>query len=352
MKIQSTISQKKFNNLNIQEMILNNKSNLRETVYVREKKDLLLLNYRPEVQYKGLWTPLELVCRGLIINRFTGEVVARPFDKFFNWGENNCITNAKIKQVSEKMDGSLGIHYRAKNEMLVTTRGSFDSDQAQWATEWLNTDYNIKNLPNEWTLLFEIIYPTNKIVIDYEGWSGLVLLAIRDRFTGNYMSHKITKTIAKKFGFRLPKQFYFSSSVDIIEEARTLPGNNEGWVAEFEDGQRFKFKGAEYVKLHKIINKFTFKLVLEHHKEGTIEQLKRALPDEFHKELNGWVLRIDRTIEAIPRCIEDTYREAPKSSRKEYALWVQKNVPKLSKYMFTKFDNKSLLPLIYKSAFN
>ena len=341
-----------MNNIkDIQKIILARGKDLPDTVYVREKENLLLLNYKPKVQYDNLWTPFELMSRGLILNKKTGEVVARPFDKFFNWGENGRETTAQISIISEKVDGSLGIHYRLNREIFVATRGSFESEQAFWATEHLNRYHNIKNLPVGWTLLFEIVYPDNKVVIDYEGWSGLVLLAIRNRFTGNYMPNKIVKTIAKEFGFKLPQQYEFSSPQEIIKQTETLPASNEGWVVEFKDGQRFKFKGKEYKKLHKIISGFTFKLVLEHHQNGTIGQIKSVIPDELYKELDGWVKSIDETIETVTGKIEQAYKLAPKTTRKEYAIWIQKNVPELLKYMFSKLDNKDLLPLIYKFAF-
>ena len=92
-------------------------------------------------------------------------------------------------------------------------------------------------------------------------------------------------------------------------------------------------------------------MILEHHKEGTIEQVKKVIPDELYDELDEWVKQIDRTIGTVTDKIEKAYRLSPKTTRKEYALWIQKNVPGLSRYMFSRLDNKNLLPLIYKFAF-
>lgn len=338
-----------MNNIkDIQHMIVNS-DELPNTVYVRKKGDLLLLNYRPNVQYDNLWSYFELASRGLIIHNKTGEVVARPFNKFFNWGENGRLTTSRISRVSEKMDGSLGIHYRYNKKVLVATRGSFESEQALWATECINVRHNIKNIPIGWTLLFEIIYPENKVVVDYEGWSGLVLLAIRNRFTNSYMDQKIVSSVAEEFGFRLPNYFQFSNVKDVIKTAITLPANDEGWVVDFEDGQRFKFKGEEYKKLHKVISGFNFKLVLAHHQNNTLDQVKAAIPDEFHKEMDEWVDYINTVIEITTESIEEVYKSAPKTTRKDYAVWVKENAPELSKYMFARLDNRDVLPLIYKA---
>lgn len=335
----------------IQHMVVDSKNELPNTVYVRKKGDLLLLNYKPAIQYDNLWTYFELASRGLIIHKKTGEVVARPFNKFFNWGENGRSTTSRISKISEKMDGSLGIHYRHNKKVLVATRGSFDSEQALWATECLNVRHNVRTIPIGWTLLFEIIYPENKIVVDYDGWSGLVLLAIRNRFTGNYVSQKILDSVAEGFGFRLPNHFEFSNVKEVIKKATILPANDEGWVVDFEDGQRFKFKGEEYKRLHKVISGFSFKLVLDHHQDNTLNQVKEAIPDEFHKEMNEWVDYIDAVIEITTEHIEEMYEAAPKTTRKEFALWIKENCPELLKYMFARLDNKDILPFIYKSAF-
>ena len=48
---------------------------------------LRLFNYTELAQFQKAWNPVTRACRGLIINRLTGEIVARPFPKFFNHGE-------------------------------------------------------------------------------------------------------------------------------------------------------------------------------------------------------------------------------------------------------------------------
>ncbi|HRF99146.1 MAG TPA: hypothetical protein PLZ51_28235, partial [Aggregatilineales bacterium] len=74
-----------------------------------------------------------------------------------------------------KMDGSLGILYRWQGAYYIATRGNFDSDQAIWATIFLRTHYDLHNLADEYTLLFEIIYPDNRIVVNYGQRQDLVL---------------------------------------------------------------------------------------------------------------------------------------------------------------------------------
>ena len=44
-----------------------------------------------------------------------------------------------------------------------------DTDTALWATEFLNKHYDLTGLENELTLIFEIISPYSKVIVDYEG---------------------------------------------------------------------------------------------------------------------------------------------------------------------------------------
>src|SRR5690606_11013310 len=65
----------------------------------------------------------ELNSRGHIYDAETGEQVARPFQKFFNYGQIDLHDDEVPVSVHDKVDGSLGILYRRRGEWYVTTRG-------------------------------------------------------------------------------------------------------------------------------------------------------------------------------------------------------------------------------------
>ena len=50
---------------------------------VHPTKDLTIWNYSTKVQYDRLWDEVTLMARGLVTNS-KGEIIARPFTKFFN----------------------------------------------------------------------------------------------------------------------------------------------------------------------------------------------------------------------------------------------------------------------------
>jgi len=58
---------------------------------------LTIWNYTEKVQYEGLWDEVTLQCRGLVTDD-NGNIVARPFKKFFNIEEGKHIPSFHIHQ--------------------------------------------------------------------------------------------------------------------------------------------------------------------------------------------------------------------------------------------------------------
>jgi RNA ligase len=313
--------------------------------------ELLILNYTAAAQYNDRWNFAERVCRGLIVNTRTGEIVARPFDKFFNWLQGGRISRGHIVTITEKIDGSLGILYRDQGIYRVATRGSFDSDQSSWATLHLQK-YDLSLLPNELTLLFEIVYPENRIVVDYKGAEKLVLLAARNRFTGEYLPYyPDLYELSIRFGFEITPTFTFNNITEIIERAGTMDLSAEGYVVEFSDGERFKFKGDRYLELHKLISGITFKHTLAAVASGNVGYIRSQIPDEFLGQFNKWVEEIESTAEDVRDKVEIYFNFSPRGSRKEFAQWVVAEHKDIANYLFAMLDGKSIMPMIYKLEF-
>ena len=318
------------------------------------KDGMVLFNYTHAAQYEGRWNWFERVSRGLIMDAATGEVIARPFDKFWNWGEGGrkATWEHHIVTVTEKIDGSLGILYRDNGMHKIATRGSFDSEQAVWATNHLTGYYDMCRLPPEFTLLFEIVYPENRIVVDYGDDEDLFLLAIRNRFTGEYLPfYPDVYEWAEFFGFPTPRVCSFNNVTDIIAATDNLPITEEGWVVEFSNGQRFKFKGDRYLEIHRIISVASFKRVLDSVANGTFEEMIAVVPDELLDEIRGWKGEIDDVVAHKKAVIESVFSKAPKHDRKTFALWVKDNRPELAPYLFRRLDGQDYTNLIYKLAF-
>lgn len=130
-----------------------------------ENPDIRIFNYTQKCQFSKEWNDVTRACRGLILNVKTGEIVANPFPKFFNYGEVDVKIPAEKPIVIEKMDGSLGILYWLHGDPYIATRGSFVSEQALWATKWFRENCDPDKFNQDYTFLFEIIYPANRSAI-------------------------------------------------------------------------------------------------------------------------------------------------------------------------------------------
>lgn len=233
--------------------------------------DLWIYNYTEKTQYENYWTPETLLCRGLIVDG-DGFVVARPFSKFFNYGTPQAADlPAEPFTVTEKIDGSLGILYYLGGEQHIATRGSFVSEQAIEGTRMLR-GYDCSHA-QEVTPLFEIVYPENRIVVDYGGRRELVLLAGIDHHTGRDAEVEWNGPVAERH------------DCPTVEELAALEGpNREGFVVAFESGFRVKVKFAEYVRLHKIVTGVTARMIWEALRDGaSLDALLDGIPDEIHQ---------------------------------------------------------------------
>ena len=237
------------------------------TVQKHPEADLLIFNYTAKTQYQGFWNDETLMSRGLITTS-DGQILARPFEKFFNIDEYKDKPPNEHFEVYEKLDGSLGILYWVGDEPRITTRGSFLSKQAMKATEILREKYFGVKFDPALTYLFEIIYPENRIVVDYGKTEDLVLLAVRDTETGRELS---IKEIDLPFAHvkRLP------DTVDISSLRLIKRENEEGFVVRFESGLRLKVKMTEYMRLHRLVTGVTTKVIWELMNFGAVGKSSR-----------------------------------------------------------------------------
>ncbi len=229
-------------------------------VSVRAAGGLRILNYTARATYSRRWNPATLICRGLIVD--TAErVVARPFPKFFNPGEPDAppIPQDAPMVVTEKLDGSLGIAYHdPEGAIRIATRGSLDSEQALEASKIWRDKYGQVGFGKEITPLFEIIYPSNRIVVDYGARRDLVLLAVIEISTGADLP-----LACLDWPGPVAEQHEFGSFSELADSVSPGGGlGREGYVVRFDTGEgvphvRFKFKFPEYVVAHRIVTGLT-----------------------------------------------------------------------------------------------
>lgn len=315
--------------------------------------NIRIFNYTDECQIKGAWDDVTMQCRGLIVNRVTGQLLARPFKKFFNVSEHV----AKGRQVPEstpkvyeKLDGSLGVLYWLNDMPMIATRGSFESDQSQWATEHIRKwDTALLNaLDTTLTYLFEIIYPANRVVVLYN-WSGLSLLgAVSTDSAAEYSpdecEQKLREAGVTDFPWRKPAEVPFTDPASLVAED---VDNAEGYILHWPDeGLRLKVKFPEYIRLHKTMTGLSVLGVWEHFVEKGIDSDYMSLlvdvPDEFY----SWVKDINDTLKAqysriYADCKMVADEAAKRTDRAELAQYVKSHT-KYPAIVFALVDGKDV----------
>jgi len=319
--------------------------------------DLTIWNYSPKVQYERLWDNITLQCRGLVTNS-KGEIVARPFKKFFNYEEHKPedIPNEDYV-VYEKMDGSLGILFNYENEWILATRGSFTSPQAIKGKEILDR-HDISAWRKDNTYLFEIIYPENRIVVDYKGEEKLVVLGAIHTETGEEIPDS-SLFWTQDSGFEVVTIYKtWGEPYDLLKQE--ISKDKEGYVIKFKNGFRMKIKGEEYKRLHKILTNFSSKDIWELMKDDKpLDEFLDKVPDEFYnwvqQQVNSFKYGFYRIREHCGK-IHDYFRYGkygdvdPEPTKKDFALHLEKcNTESYYKsILFAMWDGKPYAHMIWK----
>ena len=311
--------------------------NCREHPYL----DLLIWNYNNSCQWDKAWDEYTRMARGLITD-LEGNVVAMPFPKFFNVGEELRLDELpnEVPEIRSKEDGWLGVGFCANGQDHVASRGSFDSLGANWATKWIQERYVPADFKAEYTYVFEIVCPLTRIVVDYGDREELVLLAVihtenRTELDIDEEGARLGLTVAKKL-----EQDVWTLYHDMVD----LPTSQEGYVLRYSNGLRVKMKGHEYMKIANALQHCSSTSIWKWVSEGgSADGLNEYLPSE----LWGWVdAKVKEYQDAYERLMEDvetayvTVQDIP--SRKEQATTLMSDWKEVAWMVFIKLNGQEL----------
>ncbi len=295
--------------------------------YHPEFPQLATFKYSLDCVFEREWNKFTLMARGLILDLEAEVVVATPFVKFFNYGELESGSFSIIESeftVAEKVDGSLGIMFYYADAWRVATAGSFISEQAEWAMQWMREFMPLDKMDRTNTYLFEIVYPLNKIVVKYD-YEGLVLLSIIDKFGLEYVADQLERE-ASYMGTRCVKLYNFADMGSILKKAEILGLDAEGWVIRFKSGIRMKIKGDEYVRIHKLICRVTPLALWEAMINGDdLEELKKEMPEEMEKDIDIIVAIFNLKLAAFISEVEILYKNTKEKTDKELGLYMSQH---------------------------
>ena len=199
---------------------------------------LTIWNYTDKAKITRVWNNVTKMCRALVVDD-DGYVVARSFPAFFDIAEGRH-TATPGYVIQEKLDGSLVLLFHYQGTWIVTSRGSFVSDQAKQAGKMLQSKYQTDGLDMQKTYVFEVIYPENRVIVDYQDRQELVYLASFYP-TGQEASDSVAM---QRKGFPVVRTF---RNLDYTRARQLAWDNAEGFVVKFDSGDRCKVKFEKYL---------------------------------------------------------------------------------------------------------
>lgn len=242
--------------------------------------------YTQNTVYSRYWDEVTMACRGLVTRDSDGGLVSRPIRKFFNVGEPEALVRHDRFFAYDEVDGSLIVVGRDNGQAVVSTKGSFDTWHSEAARGLLSGFVPPKGV----TAVFELIHPDNRIVLDYQGYEGLYLIAAIDNVTGADIG--TSEEVADFMGWHGDVVARRSFDLQRMMETVKDPLNGEGregfvivWPNDNGPWDRIKLKFAQYVLLHGIYTGLTNRKVWEVLQDDSWtdwDALLEIAPDELH----------------------------------------------------------------------
>lgn len=309
------------------------------------------------------WTNNNLIYRSSIWNK-NGEPVSLSFKKFFNWFERPDLTftpnNSTNCNIIEKIDGSLLCVSKYKDNLIIRTRGTFDATKLEngHEIELLKNKYpkafNNKYI-GPYSLIFEWVTPTNKIILNYGDEPALYFIGMIDHLDYSYIGQKELDLISKEIDVARPIVYNFNSISNMIDEISLWKGKEGCCVYCNNDQDIRKLKSEYYLKLHRLKEELgSFEKVVDFYVANNYPSFNESyniiantLDFEVAEQCRGDLSRICdayKNVEKIIAAMKNFVDSLKNLSRKEAAEKIIKNYGQTNRasFCFCLLDNKEL----------
>ena len=324
----------------------------RDEFVVAEKEGYTVINYNV-MMADTFDCPIRRECRGIIFDSETGEILRRPFHKFFNVNEreetqDHVVDLSRPHVILEKLDGSMIAPFRVDRQTIWGTKMGA-TDVAKPVEEFVKNhpvyaDFALGLLTSECTPIFEWCSRKQRIVLDYPE-DRLILTGIRENVSGKYWTHTEMREYAEIFGIPVVRQFEPQTDMKAFLEYVSGLEDLEGFIVRFDDGHMLKLKCHWYLQIHKakeaiLQDRNIVELILDE----KLDDVKAHLPAEdrdrlsqFEFDFNIEVASTCMTIESILDGIAEDVID-----RKTFALEIAPNFNQFMRAaVFSCWDDKS-----------
>lgn len=311
---------------------------------------LAIYCYSNSTQYEGHWTDITKFARGVVVDN-EGQVIALPFQKFFNWGEKNAPFPPKYKDylAFEKLDGSLLNFWQYNGVWNASTKGSFDNEYIDFGMKYASDNACIgMDLSTDLTLMTEVVMPADQ--------DGMRRAVVHD--PGVYFLGATQTETRKDLN---PTMFYglwngkfpelYKNSIDELLQNSNVEEGTEGWVIRYSNGMRFKIKTVWYLRLFRLISKLDSTVKEQMLAGQGLERILVDVPEELEQEITELFNDIMFKVYTYKIMLRQRYVDLTSGkslTRKAFAQAISKD--SFRPYLFKLFDERDIHLMLLKAV--
>ena len=290
--------------------------------------------------------PVVREARGIIFREDNWKCVRRAFDKFFNYGEPNAAEiDWNTAKVQTKIDGSLVSAWFNDKKWHYSTNGTIDAYKALTGDIKLPTFGDVleeafrnngiskeifeQSASKLVCYTFELVSPQTRVVIPYEK-PDLYLIGYRTMRTECEMNPK--ESLVSEF-FKTPKEYDFHSAQDVVDSAKELPWDEEGYVVVDSNFNRVKIKSPAWLVAHYTRSNNSIS------KESLIQVVLDGEQEEFFVYADDYREELELVEQEMKDFVKDL-NDAAREMKKKYAAEVLKYPKSIQPYLFSKITNQ------------
>ena len=283
-------------------------------------------------------------CRSIVLDVENDCIILCPFSKFFNVNEleetrleniQKRVSNAKTIEFSDKLDGSMQSARWYNNKIIMAGSQAInpeDSWRLQDGYRMINELLGYKEMMMKYpecTFIFEYISMRDAHVVKYtKEQEGLYLIGIRRVDNGEEYTYRAVLEFAKAFHIPTTKLFDKTMEQIMLELDDKSSDEAEGFVINI-DGYKVKLKYNDYVHIHKLLSKLSSgNLVIRSIADEKYDDLLAKLPIAYHEQVKKFAMVVVDYIKKTEKLVREYFNQAPKSNKKEFMLYISKNVPR------------------------
>ena len=313
-----------------------------------------IYNYTRECQFESKWDEVTLDARALVLDD-QGNIVARSFPKFFNYGENGAsIPSFEHAHIQDKLDGSLGLLFYYADRWILASKGSFASDQSAKGMEIILSKYDLSRFPKEYTYVGEIIYPENRIVVDYGDMENFIFTSVfhlDSELNWNTALAVLNSVDVKREDIVECETVFDQESANNRLSLEQSIFNKEGYVFRFyPSNYRIKLKFEEYVRLHRLLTGFSNLDIWRCLKSGDdLSSFLERVPDEFDKWVRSTISDFRNKYNVIEEEAKSEFEKIYVEDQKEFAKAAIGYDPMIRSILFNMYHGRDSSIYIWRN---